>query len=197
MLKQKWFRALFRWRTLIILLLLIQVAVLVYILASTSITSTIVNVILRLISFVVVVNFVVRNEKGAYKPLWIFLVLLFPVFGGLFYLFLHFQSSTKRFRRKTLLAEEKARRLLSLPGDGYEDAMRELPEHAPQVRYLQDFAGFPVYRDTKTKYLSPGEAKFEQLLIELEKAEKYIFWAYGGAGICGLTAKGVKRGKRQ
>ena len=178
MLKQKWFRALFRRRTLIILLLLIQVAALVYILASTSITSTIVNVILRLISFVVVVNFVVRNEKGAYKPLWIFLVLLFPVFGGLFYLFLHFQSSTKRFRRKTLLAEEKARRLLSLPGDGYEDAMRELPEHAPQVRYLQDFAGFPVYRDTKTKYLSPGEAKFEQLLIELEKAEKYIFLEY-------------------
>ena len=84
MLKQRWFRALFRWRTLIILLLLIQVAVLVYILASTSITSTIVNVILRLISFVVVVNFVVRNEKGAYKPIWIFWVLLFPVFGGLF-----------------------------------------------------------------------------------------------------------------
>ena len=31
-------------------------------------------------------------------------------------------------------------------------------DHFPQVRYLQDFAKFPVYTGTKTKYLPLGEA---------------------------------------
>ena len=38
--------------------------------------------------------------------------------------------------------------------------------------------GFPIYADTETHYLTPGERKLETLLAELEKAEKYIFLEY-------------------
>jgi len=48
-------------------------------------------------------------------------------------------------------------------------------ECLPQARYLQNFAGFPVYRHTQTSYFDSGESFFKQALEEMEKAEKYIF----------------------
>ena len=178
MLKQRWFRALFRQRFLIILLLALQLALIIFVLISSSLTSTIISRSLSLISLLVSIYVLTRRDTGAYKSTWIFLILLFPLFGGLFYLSSEFQSSVRRFRKKTNHTEEKAKRLMSLPETGYDAAIEKNPECTRQFRYLQDFAGFPIYDGTKTKYLSPGEMKFEYLVQELEKAEKYIFLEY-------------------
>ena len=82
MLKQKWFRALFRRRVLIILLLALQLAFLLYVLISSSITSTIISHTLSIVSFLVSIYVLTRRDTGAYKSTWIFLILLFPLFGG-------------------------------------------------------------------------------------------------------------------
>lgn len=58
-----------------------------------------------------------------------------------------------------------------------EAACKEIPEHMPQIRYLQ-FAGYPIYNDTQIEYFSPGEEFFPVLLAELKKAEHYIFMEY-------------------
>ena len=178
MLKQKWFRALFRQRVLIILLLALQVAFLVYVLISTSLTSTIISRSLSLISLLVSIYVLTRRDTGAYKSTWIFLILLFPLFGGLLHLLSDFQSSVRRFRKKIERTEAKSKLPMTLPETGYDAAIEKNPECTRQFRYLQDFAGFPIYDGTKTKYLSPGEMKFEYLVQELEKAEKYIFLEY-------------------
>lgn len=60
-------------------------------------------------------------------------------------------------------------------GDKFDRATEMIPSHARQIEYLDKFAGFPVYENTKTKYLSPGEAFHTVLLSELEKAQSYIF----------------------
>ena len=88
------------------------------------------------------------------------------------------QSSTKKFHSKAARTREKAAPLMTLPGEGYAQAVADIPEYLPQVRYLQGFAGFPVYTGSTAKYLSPGEVKFQHLLEELEKAEQYIFLEY-------------------
>jgi len=51
----------------------------------------------------------------------------------------------------------------------------EHPECLPQVHYLQEYAGFPVYKRTQTTYFNSGESFFARALEELEKAETYIF----------------------
>ena len=178
MLKQRWFRALCRWRFYIIVLLLIQVALMVYVVISGSMISKIVSTVLQLVSLAVAVYVISRREYGVYKLMWVFLILLVPVFGGLFYVLFTFQSSTRRFQKRILRAEEKSKNLRSLPETGYTEALAKAPEHAQQIRYLQNFAGFPIYQNSKTQYLSPGERKLEKLLEELEKAEKYIFLEY-------------------
>ncbi len=49
-------------------------------------------------------------------------------------------------------------------------------KYLPQVNYLQNFAGFPIYNHTKTQYLPSGEAKFKAMLDEIEKSKKNTFF---------------------
>lgn len=174
----KWFRALFRRRVLVIFLLLVQLLFLITILLNSSKTFTLISWGLNLLSLFVCLYIVSKKEKGSYKLAWIILILVFPLFGGLFYLIFHLQSSTKQFNKKIAVMEMKARALLALPQTADEAAKEEIPEHLAQFRYLQDFAGFPVYTGSQTKFLPSGEMKFEYLVKELEKAEKYIFLEY-------------------
>lgn len=175
---KKWFRVLLRRRVFVILLMAVQVLFFISVLNSGSKISTTINLALTALSFFVVLHIISQKEKGAYKLIWVFQILLFPVFGGLFYLLCNFQSSTKGVGAKITQIEQKSKALWTLPGDGYAAASATLPQHLPQLRYLQQFSGFPIYTNTQTKFLTPGERKWETLLEELEKAEQYIFLEY-------------------
>lgn len=176
--KNKWFRKLFRRRMLIALLIILQAAFLLYAVISGSKISRNIGRIFTLISVFVVLYIVSKRDKGAYKTLWVFLILAFPVFGGLLYLLVHFQSTTKKMRKDIANAQEKALPLYTMPGDGLLEAENRMPQHFQQVRYLQNYANFPVYSNTRTTYFCPGEDFHRELLIQLEKAQNYIFLEY-------------------
>ena len=178
LINQKWFRQIFQRRVLIILMLLVQLWFLISLISSSSQFSWYINRILTLISFFVALYIISKKDKGAYKLTWIFLILLFPLFGGFMYLLFNYQTSVKRFSKRINLIDERTNHYLFLPDAGYETARKDIPNHLPQIRYLQEFAHFPVYTHSTTKYLSPGEKMFETLKEELEKAEKYIFLEY-------------------
>lgn len=176
--EHKWFRQIFRRRVLIILMILIQIGFLISIILGGSQVSQRFSRILTIISFFVALYIISKKEKGAFKLTWVFLILRFPLFGGLMYLLFNFQTSTKQFAKRISLIEQRSREQFLLPKSGYDDARINIPDHFPQIHYLQDFAGFPVYADSTTRYLSPGEKMLEILKEELEKAEKYIFLEY-------------------
>lgn len=119
-----------------------------------------------------------KREKGAFKLTWVFLILQFPLFGGVFYLITNFQTASRNFAKKISQVEQKTREIFYYPQDDYSKASRCIPEHIPQIRYLQNYAGFPIYSNTKTCYLASGEKKWEVLIEELKKAEHYIFLEY-------------------
>ncbi len=176
--KRKWFRALFRRRMFVALMILIQLAIFVLLLYSGSIYSKALSVLFTAISLAVSLHIVVRKDKGEYKLTWVFLILLFPVFGGLFYLLIHVQSSNKRFTKKLDRIENVSRELYLMPCDRKAEAKMDSPSHTRQISYLQNTAGFPVYRKTQTEFLPSGERMLEVLLEELSKAEKYIFMEF-------------------
>lgn len=72
LLKQKWFRSLFRRRILIALMLVLQMGFLVYVLVSGSRLSQGIHAALTLLSILAVLFIVSKKDKGAYKVLWIF-----------------------------------------------------------------------------------------------------------------------------
>ncbi|MDD3277962.1 MAG: cardiolipin synthase [Lachnospiraceae bacterium] len=172
---KRWFRTLFRQRVIIALLIVIQTIFLVYVITNGSLVSQLISHILTVISFFVVLAVIEKKDKGSYKIMWVFLILSFPILGGLLYLLANFQSSTRKMQSGLLRIETKTKPLFLLPGSSYDAAKMQTGAFFPQIRYLQDFNSFPVYENTATTYLSLGEKMLDALIPELEKAQKYIF----------------------
>ena len=61
--------------------------------------ATFISVILELLAFIYVLYILISVSEGAYKMLWLILILSFPVMGGLLYMFFGDKHSGKRFRQ--------------------------------------------------------------------------------------------------
>lgn len=176
--QKKWFRQLFRHRVFVCALLLLQAGFMCYAIFSTGQAAAWINRGLVLVSLLVALHIVMRKIKGAYKVTWIFLILLFPLFGGLLYLIFTCQFMTRKAEKqskKTLLETENA---FYAANGVCRDAAEKAPAYETQVRYLQNCAGFPAFSHTQTQYYSPGEQYFEALLEALRGAKRYIFLEY-------------------
>lgn len=175
---KKWFRARYLQRITVALIILAQIAIFFYILYSGSNASTVVAYLLNVISIIVAVIVAVKHDKEENRLLWMMAILIFPVFGGLMYLLFHSQSSTRKFKKMSNSIEEETKAVFFLPENSKDEAVMDYPKQENAIRYLQDYAGFPIYDRSKVKYLSPGEVKFEYMIDELKKAERYIFMEY-------------------
>lgn len=175
---RKWFGRIFQRRTLICLLLALQAAFAVWAIFSSSRLSVGLSRALTVLSVFAVLYIISHREKGAYKTLWVFLILLFPLFGGLLYIVVKFQTPTRKMRRRIGELHREAQPAYFLPGDDYALGQTRIREGFPQVRYLQDHVGYPVFSNTRVRYLRSGEEMLREALVQLEKAEKYIFLEY-------------------
>lgn len=89
-----------------------------------------------------------------------------------------FQTSTRRLKKRWYNVGGTYQMQFDSPESGYENAKREVGELFPQVRYLQDAVGFPIYDHSQVLFFSPVEGLFQELLPALEKAERYIFFEF-------------------
>ena len=172
--RKRWFLQLLRRRVFVILLLVVQGLVLIGLICNAGRLAQWVSSAFKVLSILAGLRVVSSGDKPAFKLLWVVLFLLFPVFGGLFYLLVTFQSSTLRVARRLRNLEAASRPFLFTGGGDYEAACQAAPECSPQISYLQR-AGFPVCRHTSCRYFPSGEQVFQALLPELRKAERYIF----------------------
>ena len=174
---KKWFKKLLRKRLIMVLMILIQLAFVFFAIAYGSKYYSIISTGLGLISLIVSLYILSNKSKSAFKLTWIFLILLFPLFGGLLYILFKVQSSTIKFERRRQAISEHIKPLYTMPSS-ITTADADMSNHAPLIKYLEHSAGFPAYSGTDVKYFESGEAKFETLLRELRRAEKYIFLEY-------------------
>ena len=173
--KKRWKIGLVLRRILVVLLLLLEIVILAFIVFGQGRISQITQVVSLVLGIILALKIAAQHEKGGYKIIWIFFSLLFPLFAWALYLMQNVQLYTKRFGKRLSKIEEKTKGSLFLPETAYNAVVDRKPSYFSQISYLQNFAGFPVYKDNATEYLTPGEAFFERLLPELKKAKKYIF----------------------
>ncbi|TXT43864.1 MAG: hypothetical protein FD137_1714 [Spirochaetes bacterium] len=115
------------------------------------------------------------SSKPAYKLAWIIPILIVPVFGGLFYLFLGRVRIGKRLRKdlQEFSSHGSAHRSEDLAlGQSQTDLP---PLAARQSHYLAAFVGSPLYAGTKATYFASGEAALEEMLKRLKAARQAIF----------------------
>ncbi|MDR1278148.1 MAG: cardiolipin synthase [Treponema sp.] len=176
--KKKFGWAVFRRRALVILLLLSQIGFLIFLIIGSSMSFQYISWGLNVLSIIVSVHVLNKKDKAAYKLTWIFLIMMFPIFGGIMYVVFYFQSNPRKLRRLTKQTIDQSRPFFSLSGNSLPSLAASLPEYFPQAYYLQEYADFPIYTHTRTEYFPSGEAFFPRLLEELEKAERYIFMEF-------------------
>ena len=167
----------FRRRFPVAVLLLLQLGAFGFLLFSGSLLSGILGTLLRLLSILVALAVIARPDSSGYKLLWLFLLLLLPLFGGAFYLLLRVQSATPRLDAHDRRLERSHQNLMLLADPCGAKIEKEKPALTPQLVFLRQ-AGYPVYRDTRIVYLPSGEETYGQLLSCLRRAERYIFLEY-------------------
>jgi len=175
---KKWFRSLFRRRMIVASLVLLQILLIVFLAIGGSSNFIVINNFLTAISFVVAIFVIANKEKKAYKIIWLVLLLVFPVFGGLFYLLFRFQSSTRRITKKQKYVERISKDLFFSNRNCYDGIVKNNKNYSPLITYLQQTCNYPIYENNKIEFLESGEVFFDRLLKELKKAKKYIFLEY-------------------
>ncbi len=176
--KKSLFSIIFGRSVIVSLLLIIQIAIFavgIFFLAEYFFSMYLIMVV---VGFVVVIRIINKPGNPAFKLAWIVPVLLLPVVGASFYLFCQMQLKEKHM----------ASRLQNLWIDIFpymkqnETTVKDLriakPANANIATFLSSQVGFPVHRNTEVKYFPLGEDKYEELLVQLDKAKSYIFMEY-------------------
>ncbi len=131
------------------------------------------------VASIAMVIWIVSNKSNpGYKIAWIILILLLPIFGGLFYLLFGVNYLSRREQKKMDVITKQILRTFPEDRSILEKLKAEDAVAEKQARYIERNAWCPLWQNTKTRYLPSGEEKFEAMLEALRKAEHYIFLEY-------------------
>ena len=116
-----------------------------------------------------------KNGTFDVKLPWIILILLFPIFGSLFYFLFHQQRVRKKIRKNIENQAYATKKVDFNPKNVYNNLLKKDKRIYNQSNYIYKTNNLPIYQNTDTKYFKIGEEFHKSLLEELKKAEKFIF----------------------
>lgn len=175
---RQFFRVIFSRIAIVGLFLCIQIGFFILLMARFASYSQYISWGLTIISLIVVAYIINRNDSPEFKLAWCIPILVFSVFGGLFYLFIKLQAYHEKKKLKAHITSQKLLPELKQDEDVIEEFFSINPTAARQASYATNYAGYCVYKNSASKYLPIGEEYFKELLRQLEKAEKFIFMEY-------------------
>lgn len=161
--------------TIMSFLILIQLSIVVVLalwLWQIGIYIYIIFYVLSIIASLFILN---RSFNPAYKISWIMLVLIVPIAGYIFYLLYGSLRLSKRRKRRI---EELDKQLKEESNKFPHKAHLEDENMIKLTDYIKNVTGQRPWDNTLSKFLPTGEGFHKELLIELEKAEKFIFMEY-------------------
>lgn len=134
--------------------------------------------ILRFLSFCAVIYIIWRSNNPAVKLAWVVPILTFPLFGGVMYLFFGHVIVPRKLRDSVERTNVLVQKSLVQDEAVWNSLEKKDRAVANQSRYLTAYAATPVWDHTSTTYYAEGLPYWEELLVDLEKAERFIFLEY-------------------
>lgn len=134
--------------------------------------------VLKALSIIVVLYIITDETNPMIKLSWVVPILVFPVLGGLMYVLYGHVLMPRRLKRNILrvLQQEVYE---NVKGDKWcmPDELKEHPAYRI-CTYMEDEAQAPLYKHTRVRYYAMGDDVMEDLIYDLEHAERYIFMEY-------------------
>ena len=120
-----------------------------------------------------------QDMDNSVRITWLVVIAVLPVLGVPLFWYTKADIGHNALKKRLMDLESQTRAQLPQP-EGVEQRLEaDSPGAASLARYLRGRGGgFPVYGNTAVTYFNGGEAKFAELLRQLETAEHYIFLEY-------------------
>jgi len=171
-------RLIFGRTPIIIILLIIQLFILVSTVNWLSNYSTLVYGFWLALAAVVVIKILNDDSNSSFKMAWIIPVLLIPVFGAFFYVYVVIQPETKNVRKRLTAIEMQLKKC----DDQNQQVLAHLKAEAGGEynlsRYLHNIGNYCVYEDNSIEFFPLGEDKYAEMLKQIKNAKKFIFLEY-------------------
>lgn len=154
-------------------------------------------------SFFIAITILNRNNNPDFKIAWLIPVLCFPVGGALLYIMFGRTHLNKKNTKKLRDAVDSSSGII-LPDEKLLETIGENNAHIKrEASYIINNSRSNIYAFTETEFLNPGVLFFEELVVELKKAENFIFLEYFIIGdgemwnkifeiLCEKASKGVE-----
>ena len=128
---------------------------------------------------VMVIYLLNSDMDNSAKITWLVVIALVPVLGVVLFWWTKGEVGHRMLKRRLKQLEQDTREQLPQDAQTLERLKAQEPGAASLAYYLRGKGGgFPVYENTAVTYFPSGEAKFAELLCQLEKAKQYIFLEY-------------------
>ncbi|MCI6012408.1 MAG: phospholipase D-like domain-containing protein [Firmicutes bacterium] len=164
--------------TVILLMLLIQIGMIMAVYHWLEQYVTYFYIISIAVALCVCLHILNKAGDPTVKLTWMIIVMAMPVFGGALYLWIQMDIGHRILHRRLDQILASTKNYLQSDPDVLDEIRSEKPDLYELSVYMDAFGGYPVYQGCKVKYFPQGEDKFEDLLVELEKARDFIFLEY-------------------
>ena len=160
----------------ILISLALQLGLIVIATLSLDQYSYLLYVVMYIVSIMAIINLSFKNTYAEVKTPWMILFILLPIFAIFFYMTYGKRSLTKK---ESLIQDKIAENFNNAMSDVKAIEDYEIAEDVKvQSTYLANISHSPAYVNTAVKYYPLGDDMYPDMLLELEKAEKYIFLEY-------------------
>ena len=175
---KKIFKFLLSRLVIVCLLILIQFLFLIWIMVFLSDNGVYFYSLMQLVSVGVVLYIITNHENPSYKLAWVIPILIFPLFGGFFYLLWGNKPVTKKLKRRIEDFYYDTEKYMQQDKQIKKDFSNDNKGNLVQTNYIFRMSGFPIYKNTEAEYFPLGDDMLPRLTEELKKAEKFILMEY-------------------
>lgn len=170
--------ALFSRFGVILLLFLVQVAILFSVFMWFRDLQPYISVLMTIFAVGMVLYLLNSRFDPTAKITWLVIIMLMPVFGAFLLWFTKSEIGHRLIKGRVDQISGQAKDYIPQNPE----VMQRLEQENPGVRALARYVGrsgcHPVFDDTAVTYFPVGEKKWEEMLRQLERAQRYIFLEY-------------------
>lgn len=166
-------------RTLIIILsLILQLSVLLVSFWWLGRYSSLVYAGMSLLGTLLLIYLINKEDLPEFKLSWAIIICVLPIVGTILFLFVDKNWGSRGLKREMNRVIAGTKEYLEQEKDVTEELSHTDKAAGALAHYLYETAGYPAYRAKKNTYFRLGEEKWQDMLLELEKAEQFIFLEY-------------------
>ena len=140
--------------------------------------SIVVNGFFRVLSVIILLYLIRKDENSAYKIAWMILIMVIPLLGGILYVMIGNKKPGKKLAAKMAVVKDSMTDALKQN----EDILQEIEEQdarvAGNIRYIGNYGPYPAWKNTTVEYFPVGEKMFDAMLKDLQAAKHYIYLEY-------------------